>query len=239
MIIIKNINEELHRLLGYRKLGAVDSPDERDYTTERIKESQIESPKGLIDLTNTNIKNQKRTNRCTAFGLTTIVETMLTRRLRKEIWINSTQIWKLQLETGADEQKGDTLQNALNALNENGLEFNDYDDYGRAKYRKVYFDGYSKLSRVPKIFKEWQCKGHPIYTGSFVYDNTVDEFNYWRLHGVNKRGGHAFAISGHAIDFIKEGSWGNRWADRGRAHIRVDEIKRLFTPYILYGMNID
>jgi len=198
---------------------------------------------------NTNIKDQKRTNRCSAFGCTTAVEIMLTRRLRKKIWIDPAQLWQHQktrrsflgsrysVENWDIEKKGDTMDNVLMSLIENGLIFNDYDENGKAVWKKVTFDGFSRIRGGPKECEKWIRKGHPLITGSGVFDNYIKD-GFWLVSGVKRWGAHLFVVPTVRYNFKLENSWGNRWGDHGATNLFRLDMQKCFGPYVLYGMKV-
>lgn len=237
----------LSRWLGYRRLGAEDAPDKRDYKTSVILKEQILSPEKNIELANTHIKNQGRTNYCSSYALASVVETMLTAMLKKKIWIDPFPFVENQkkrraklaerdpLEGWDIDKDGDTLQNALQALLDYGCYVNDYNADGEPNYRKATIDGYAKVTRSE--IPEWIKKGHPIYTGSGVYDNyTTDGF--WNVRGRNKRGGHAFFIPNLKTYYQMQNSWGGNWNNHGLANIKKEDTRRLFSKYVIYGLRI-
>jgi hypothetical protein len=222
--------------LGYFPCGTWDVPDTRDYLASNVPEEQLEFPQGNVDTFNTYIKDQKRTNRCSAFALTSVVEQMLTRRLKKVITIDPAQLWGNMLKNGASETRGATLQCALKTLIEKGLVFNDYSPDGKKVDRLVTFGSYAKITGMLEAQKYIKL-GHPIYTGSKVYDLGVDKDGYWDLSGED-RGGHAFGLCGYTGDFIMLNSWGEGWNDNGRALVRYKDVGKLFSMYSLFAMKI-
>ena len=242
--------EIFYRLFGYRKLGAIEYVDDRDFEPDVIKLGQIEYPAGFeeTNLIDVPPKNQKLTNRCVAYGGTVGVEIMLTRRLNKKIGIDPIQLWNLQKRRRAElakkdpsqgwnmEKKGDTANNMLNCLVQDGLVFDDYDKNGNPHWKRVKFDGYTRLRGDELEYEQWIKKGHPIITGSSVFAGYVKN-GFWKF--VGKRiGGHLFAVPYVFYDFKMLNSWGGRWCDHGTAKIERFNLKKCFGKYILYGMKI-
>jgi len=232
--------ETIKRLIGYRKYGAFDRPDEIGRGVSIVKKEQIEShyhisglPVGMIS---TETKDQGRTNRCTAYALSKVVEIMATRRLKKMIFIDPNELWKHQLESGATEKGGDSLQNAVRQLVKYGASFNDYDpSTGKKCIRRITFDGFSRI--MPKDFDKWLEDGHPIFTGVTVYDdfvvNDIIDFD------GKKMGGHAIPIvGGGTARYRIENSWNDKWGIDGTCLLNKEDSSRCMSSYVLIGMNI-
>lgn len=226
--------------LGYRKCGAFDRPEEIGKGTQVVKKEQIEShhrisdiPMGMIS---TETKDQGRSNRCTSYALAKVVEIMATRRLHKMIFIDPNELWQHQLETGASEKDGDSLQNAVRQLVKYGVSFNDYDpSTGKKCIRRITFDGFTRI--MPKDFDKWLEDGHPIFTGVTVYDdfvvNDVIDFE------GKKMGGHAIPIIGGGQSRYRvENSWGSKWGMDGTCLMNKEDSNRCMSSYVLIGMNI-
>lgn len=190
---------------------------------------------------------------CTAYALAAVVESMLIRKLKKFVTVDPQQFvinqkarrYLLGLKSLRQkwdiDKEGDTLQNALQACVDNKIHFLDYLPISGEKWpRTVKFEGYARVEKSIEDISEWVEKGHPIYTGTNVWDNYVDSEGYWQTRGKKKRGGHAFHLPQIRNDEpVLENSWGQRWNGEGTAPIRNLDIRDLYTPYVLYGMEID
>ena len=231
--------ETIKRLIGYRKYGAINEED-KEYVHKTPKASQIEVnhpdfkylPQGLI---NSEIKNQGNTNRCTAYSVATIIETMLTRRLHQNIDIDPKQIWDMQLKTGGSEKKGDRIFNPLDQVVKNGLEFVTHDINGVAEIRKVTFD--SKHMVKPDEWDKWIKDGHPIASGLDVYGNIIDKTYQAKFTG-KLRGAHAVPILASYGNFRLQNSWGESWGLKGTFFLNHADRNKMYSSYVLLGMNI-
>lgn len=230
-------------LFGYHKCGASDKPDTRDYLAENVPEEQTEmSKRGMslpAGLLSTNTKNQGRGNDCTSQAISKVIEIMLTGRLKKFIFVDPRQIWEKQLETGASNENGDTLQNALKQVKKHGVKFLDYGTDGVGVLRTVTFEGYARV--LPEDFDKWTAKGHAIYTGCEVHGNFINKYSEITFKGKS-RGGHAWAIISKLMfseGYRGENSWGGVWGLDGTMLLKKEDTSRLFSSYVLYGMKIN
>lgn len=234
------MKEFVLKAAGYRKLGCFDRPDTNERLGKNVKAEKKEShfclsslPVGLIC---TETLDQKRTNRCTAYGLAKVVSIMATQRLRKQVFIDPVEIWMHQLETGATEVGGDSLQNPLRQLIKHGVSFFDYDPVAqRTTKRMIQFEDYVRI--FPEDFSKWLKDLHPIFTGITVYDDFI-------VDGVidmtgKKRGGHAIPIVGEGDNYFRvENSWGDRWGIDGTCLLKKEDTTRLMSSYCLVGMSV-
>lgn len=235
------MKETILSALGYRKFGCIDDDNVSVPIVEKIEQKQIEKshviseiPMGLLS---TETLDQKRTNHCTSYAIAKVVSIMLTRRLRKQIFIDPEKLWLKQLESGASENIGDSLQNAVRCVVTNGCEFNDYDPIsGKKCTRKVSFDGAVRV--FAKDFDKWLLDGHPIFTGVVIRDNFIIN-NVIDMDGREK-GKHAIAIIAGGGKKFKtvENSWGSRWGLDGTCLIKNEDCERLMSSYVLVGMQV-
>jgi len=256
--MIEYFRELWHLIIGHRKPGAFDEPDERDYTTDKIKVSQILFPKGdgRMDLSANPAKDQGQTNFCTSYAMASLIESMLVRKLHRFIDVDPQQLINFQQnrrngmvdsnDVWDIAEKGDTLQNALQAVIDNRIKFKDYDPDGKSITGYVTFHGYSKIDKDLKTMSEWLAKGHPTYTGSTCFDNYIDSAGYWQVSGKKRRGGHAFHIPKiwwyetlvWLLTPFMENTWGQKWNGNGEAPLNPNTIRKLMSTYILYGLEV-
>lgn len=239
--------------------------DKRDYGIDQVGEDKlIGSPlgKGNRSLI---IKNQGRTNRCTAYALSYVIEAMLAAHAikNKKGWtrpyVDEELMWDNQIKrrafkdsrSYADTKKsmergGDYLHNAMGAVIENGVYFYRHLGGVKKKYH-VTFKGYAradkrdgkKLSPLDTFenIKKLNDAGHPTYTGSHLGEPWYD-IAVWNVV-PRGRGGHAYSqTDATENNLFGPNSWGDKWGDKGYWYVHGSKSRELFGPYYLFGMRV-
>lgn len=262
---MKTLIDWLRQLFTSRKLGASWKDDIRDFPADKIKKSELLGVAGKDFSKHTMVKNQGNTNRCTAYAMSYVIEGMLQSYAIKNklkwsrVYIDEMELWKLQIERNAKEERklysdmkrsmekrGDTLNNALGAVLDNGVVFK-VNEGGKVRKYKATFKGYARADKegqvkltglkLAKKVKEFNDLGHPIYTGARL--NTPwykdGEWNV-TLRGV---GGHAFALTDYEEKtYTGPNSWGSKWQDAGYWKMHGSKGPRCFGFYVLFGMEV-
>jgi len=262
---MKRILDWLYQLFQPRRLGADWQDDENDYTIDSVGDSELLGeglPSGDKFV---RIKNQGRTNRCTAYGLSYLVETMLASHAHKykkgwsrvyidedELWAN--QVRRASIKSGRSriemerimERGGDYLHNALGSLIENGAHF--YRQIGMTKKKyHVTFEKYVRIDKegsrkLPSLaimdnVKKAFASGHPVYTGARLGNPWYNgpEWNIVR----NAVGGHAFCATDITQSYLfGPNTWGKKWGESGYWYAHGSKAKDLFGMYILIGIKV-
>lgn len=261
---MRNFIDWLYRLFA-PKLGASWEDDENDYTYDKVKASQMLGAKAKDFSKHLMIKNQGRTNRCTAYAMSSVLEGMLQsyalkkKLLWSRVYIDEESLWDKQIIRAAHENRrlygeqkrimergGDYIHNALGAVIDNGVMF-EVNEGGVVKKYRATFEGYARADKegtrklkpleMAKKVQEINDKGHPIFTGARLGTPWYKD-GQWN---VVKRaiGGHAFAQSDYEdFNYYGPNSWGSRWADSGYWKLHGSKGPNCFGFYFLYGMEV-
>lgn len=218
------MKEELFRLMGMRKVGAIDVPDERDwrYNNEVSKKLRAShsSYRGYGDLP-IYYQSQGNTVACSAFGLTHAVACEVVKTFHYLPDIIAFEQWKnQQADNNSTLPEGDSLQSALATGRKHGF----YD-----RVRKVWYD--IEYYRVMKNeLESAQVNDNAtIYTGFLISYPMVDK-NY-----VLKRGGD---YGGHAVcshDWLKlVNSWkGFGIKNTGVCYYTKENFPQMYAAYAI------
>lgn len=217
--------------------GCTDSPDDRDYVADYLL--------GVIDtndlpesfsLLNTNAKTQGSMN-CTAFALTHCFEILNRIEHGADVILNANEQWQNQKETGASDKNGDTLQNALITLFNNGLK----DNYEKTDDGKFKITQFAKVNKNLNSLKHRIHSGLPIYTGgNYTKTNFVNarDKGYWTGNDGDVLTGHAFAIVGWRNDNELEvlNSYSRNWGKykNGTFFIEEKHVNDLYSTYVIF-----
>jgi hypothetical protein len=207
-----------------------DVPDNRDFNANDL--FHVPPGSGTIDLRNdVPAHNQGNVGACTAVALTHVFEILNTIEQKQLITFDWREQWDEQKANGATDERGDSLQNALKVLIDNGLLNIEIDLYKADSYAKVDIDNIAGFLHL----------GFPIYT---AVDVTLTNFKkakttgYWGGLDGDKVTGHAIAIIGinKDGDYICLNSWGNTWGkfNDGSFLVKKEDIQYTYSKYILY-----
>lgn len=232
------IREMFSYLMGYRKCGAYDSYDERDYPLSEnlidYKSRPFEDDG--IDLDNIPYQDQGITDRCVGFSWAGAASSLCTRHFGKKTTFNGNYIWHLiELWGYSLPEGGAYLRSGGKAIlkeckERGGILATDGRRYSFEKFEEV----------RPAQFSVVHKKGHQIVTGDIIrtpmcnYDWTIREDG-------STRGGHAFIDMDNTggVD-VGRNSW-RRWGIRkhgvptGNFYIPKSYRQKLFRSFILVG----
>jgi len=221
-----------------------DDPDPRDFSAEEmfgtIKPEKIPEQKDLREPTNYEPKNQGRSVKCTAFGVTSAFQIQNMREHASKIIFNPDYLWDYMKSRGWTSKNGASLQSALKALIKIGMPHNDGLQY--------YAKGYAKCEKTFDSIVNQISIGFPVYTGGIVtktnFKNAKKD-GAWTGNDGARVTGHAFFLCGYAkftdgpykgvraLQAINSyGNWG-MYGD-GSFWILEKHINDLYTPYIIY-----
>lgn len=198
--------------------GAVDIPDERDYSAEHLFGAlEVELPPS-VNLNNVPSHNQGRSWHCTAYALTHVMEILNTLEFHLQAMADPEEQWANQkFERGGAESmetEGDSLQNALRTLVKYGLN----NKTPAIEVPKFEITNYAFVENKIESVKKWLAKGMPIYTGA---------------------GNHCFALVGYHDGmqaFIAKNSYGPTYgkAKDGTFNVPYASFGNLFSKYIVF-----
>ena len=216
------MKEQLLQFAGYRKCGAFDVPDDRDWIYDKNVGAIIkELHKGSLGTGDLPIykKSQGTNPSCTAYGLTACVEIEVVKTFHYLPDISSEDQWKRQKESAKSNlDDGDKLQNALSVGRKNGF----YD-----KVKKVWYDiEYYRVMKedMKKVMTEDNAT---IYTGSLISYKMVDK-NYFHTKETTA-GGHAWCSYDWGYGLNSWGNWG--YKNTGVFYYDEENFPQLFTAY--------
>lgn len=218
-----------------RKRGAQDIVDDRDWIAEErlgVKKVSLPEYVNWFEQANMYPKDQRQTNRCTAYALAGAVECAYRLAGHEVDFIPEDYVWAEQLRTGGSEKRGDYLGNCLKAGKKEGFAFN-------GKRYKI--SGYATIkNRTPKDLQKWLARRHPVYTG-VVTNMWTSARNTDILKITKSGGGHAIWLCGYEyvngeLYFLAVNSWGN-WSvgEDGIFKIPANEVLKSFewrVPFI-------
>lgn len=263
---MKKLFEWLYELFQPRRLGADWQDDKNDYPADSVDEKKLLGvPASEEGDKFVRIKDQGRTNRCTAYALSYVVEVMLAAHAKKNkkgwarVFIDQDELWENQIKRAAVrsnksysemkrimERGGDYLHNALGALIEKGCHFYRQVGMNKMKYH-VTFEGYARADKegtrkmtaleIMDSVKKMNQKGHPIFTGSMLGSPWANgpEWNVTR----RGTGGHAYAQTDTSDHYLfGPNSWDKKWGDSGYWYVHGSRSRDMFGMYFLYGMKV-
>ena len=220
---------------SYKRLGAMDAPDGRDWKPERIGAKPFvgdlpDKPDRILG-DGTYPMDQGDSMRCTAYSQSGAVATVQTRKEQAICTTDPLDQWENQLvyPSTATEKNGDYIQSAIKAAKEYGVQI-----LVNGKWKTVKIKSYARIKSVD--IKRYIANGYVVCTGC-----------YWRgMDGAYLKfsgqayGGHAFFI--HSYDNTIEGkpviarnSWG-KWGKikrgNGDFYIKEENLDQLMSCYI-------
>lgn len=203
--------------------GAIDLPDEKDYSAEHILGGETPPLPDYVNLNIVPSHNQGTTFRCTSYGLTHVVEILNTLEHKMQVALDPDEQWRHQLhppdgvqfQPPAVENYGDSLQHALRLFMHFGLENKENPEISVDVFKA---EGYAAIQKTLADYRRWLALGFPVYSG-------------WL--------GHCFAIVGYdnkREQLICKNSYGAKWGGKEDGTFEIDffDIPRLFTGYIIY-----
>jgi hypothetical protein len=199
--------------------GAWDEPSDRDYEYEHLfGATEAIDPPAYVNLNEVleHTHNQGKTWHCTAYAAIHAMEILNSIEWGEDILCDPEKQWKAQMNRrgnpAAMEWEGDSLQNSLGALQDNGAK--DIDGKPRKEYT---ITGYAKIKDTVADMKNVLFCGSPIFSG---------------------RGNHCFVICGYdnvAEEWICLNSYGRTKAKpTGEFRVPYAETDSFFTKYILF-----
>jgi len=194
------IKELFFVVRGYRKAGAWDKHDYRDFPLTS------EVPKYKIDLHNISIMNQGKKPWCVAYAWAYIAGSLLTAHFGRKITINPEYLWKLMVKHGycSMDSQGTFLRNGGKAimkectLNE-GIDAEDGGVYAFESFRIV------ERYEFAKVLLDGYC----IATGSVILRPMCN--TDWFYRPTKTGGGHAYALNAQLETKRK---FANSWGDK-------------------------
>ena len=220
------LHEYWKRLIGQRKCGAFDEPDERDWEYTKEVGNALRSQKG--DMSDLSIYYQDQGNlpACTAYSLAHCINIEIGKRFHYFSDVRGADLWKHQKEdAGNNLSQGDSLQHALKCAHK-------YKLFDHVK--KKWFD--IKYYRVLKedALRVLDADNVTLYTGLLADYPMCDSNWYWR--NTKKGGGHALCafdgeigVRGTGINSWK--GWG--YKKTGVWHWNAQDTGSLFSFYAI------
>lgn len=192
----------------YRKHGKLLTSHARSYTgiidAPGVRDFRVGAPRKRIDLpvatknwyhSGREMTDQGQTMQCSAYGGETCKGTMDSIEAGRPIYHDPEQLWEKQMETGASEKYGDTIQNMLKNMHKHGFVTNGH-RYTISEYRR--FQGDTRGLML------WLALGHLVVTGVHVRKDAQYGTNFTRwefskdgtlnISSGQKIGGHLMAI---------------------------------------------
>jgi hypothetical protein len=195
------IKETILKKLGYRKCGAIDVPDDRDWIySELVKSTPITNDIGDLSIYH---QDQGNTPACTAYALAHCINIEIRKQSKHHPDVRGDDLWKKQQEdANSSLQDGDSLQHALSCA----ARYKVLDHVTGIRYGIKYW-------RVLKtdVLRVLQEDNATIYTGLLADYPMCDKNWFWK--NTKKGGGHALCAFDGRI-----GVWGkglNSWKKWG------------------------
>lgn len=205
------MKEFLYYIFGFRKTGAINYEDPRDFVLavgslmDLLSDTQImEFQKGLSQNDNVYFQDQGNTNECVPTAVAMAMSSLATRTFGIQITFSAKYVRDLMIARGwYDPKKGAIVANGLKAVvqecRENGFVTDiNGDKYNFPKYL------YVKKEDWLETFK----KGYQIVTGAYTTRPMIDSLGFFRA--VKSGGGHCLrGIDGIIGLCLGGNSWKN------------------------------
>jgi len=230
-------SEILNTLFGYRKYGASESLDNRDFDAYEmyVKSAKTYTKEEVMDFDSVPYQDQQRTPHCVAFACAHACSIMLTNKYGRLITVEGSWIAQHMINDGLMTPKGSYIRDGLKTV----LKYGAKDTEGNL-YR------FEAFGLVPKDkFKETLDKQIPIITGALIGVRMCDNDWFWiPKNYTNAMGGHSFCLPGRDPEKVYgKNSWKNYGVrkggkGRGRFYVWNQDKDKLMSGFILWGAEL-
>lgn len=208
--------------------GALDRPDERDYSAEHILGGEdIDIPENI--LLKLDEGNQGGSVMCTTFSAYHAAQIANEYEHKTQLTPNFIKGWSLQGEFGTRIPQGDYVQTALKSIVKNGF---------HTLSGKYEIKGYARIKKSEIDY--WLARGYAIVTSALTTKTNfrkARETGIWGGNDGDKVGGHAFILAGRSPGFkIASNSYGEDWGkyNNGTFKIADKDVSELGSCYIIH-----